>query len=96
MSQPITIDLRNLTPAHLEEAKPHMGEGRYRDPCIIGTLIPEDQRPTLCLPLRGYLGGRIQMPEDQQADAIAMQAAFDRHDWDKVQTIASRYMSQPA
>ena len=41
---PIQIDLRNLTQAHVDAAMPHMGACSYTSPCIIGTLMTEEQR----------------------------------------------------
>lgn len=40
----IKLDLRDLTQAHIDEAMPKIGSCTYQAPCIIGTLIPPEQR----------------------------------------------------
>jgi len=48
---PIHINLHNLTPELLEEARPHVGSCNYGSPCIIGVLIPPAERHELALRL---------------------------------------------
>lgn len=40
----IKLDLRNLTPERIAEARPYMGDCTYSSPCIIGTLLTASQR----------------------------------------------------
>ena len=47
MSQSIHIDLRNLTPEHLAASRPALGSCDYAGPCIIGSLLSEEQRELL-------------------------------------------------
>jgi hypothetical protein len=103
----LQLDLNNLTATHLAEAKPHCGDFcRYRAPCILGTIVPEEQRETLDntdlthpdLPdsaIGTLLQNRfVSFPnKSQEHDAIAMQAAFDAGSWDEVEQIASRYVT---
>ncbi len=90
----IKIDLRDLTPAHLEEAKPNMGKHRYHSPCIIGTLIPPEQRR-----MRGIKQTHditvqpFEFPEGQRLIALELQEAFDSRDWDRVLEIAEPYIN---
>lgn len=102
--EPIKIDLRDLTEAHLEAAKPHVGSCRYSAPCIIGTLIPEGRRGEIddsddhipssrVHPL--WEQGSISIPEDQEDDATAIQERFDEGDWVEVEAIARKWMSAP-
>lgn len=98
MTNPIHIDLRDLTPEKLAECKPHMGKRRYSAPSIIGTLIPESERKRLDA-TRGsilVLLSRITvtMPEDQQIDASRLQVAFNYNDWPTVERIAAKWMSK--
>lgn len=44
LPEPVKLDLRNLTQAHIDEALPKIGQCKYAAPCIIGTLMPEDVR----------------------------------------------------
>ena len=93
----VHIDLRALTPAHLEEARPFMGSCDYAAPCIIGTLIPPG--------FRRHFGGcgigwlvmtkDIIVPEEQHDDIRRLQRAFDHGEWEEVEKIANRYMNQP-
>lgn len=92
----IKIDLRDLTPEHLEECRPHLGACHYTAPCIIGTLMKPGERHD-----NPYIGidcllrsGRVHMPEDQQEDALKMQTAFDSSRWNDVVAIASKYMKE--
>lgn len=92
----IKIDLRDLTPAHLEEAKPHMGRCRYDSPCIIGSLIPEEQRsdPAI-IQHRGVQSiGVFELELEQIPDLMKIQEYFDDHDWNGVLEIARRYMKE--
>ena len=92
----IKLDLRDLTPAHLEEAKPHMGKCRYHSPCIIGSLIPPDKRRMRGIKQTHDLSQQpFEFPDDQVIDAQNMQNAFDENRWDKVVEIANRYMKEP-
>ena len=98
MSDPIHIDLRDLTPEKLAECQPHMGAFRYSDPCIIGTLVPESERRRMDA-ARCSIGtllsrGTVTMPEDQQNDADQLQYSFDEHDWATVERIAAKWMSK--
>jgi hypothetical protein len=106
----LQLDLNNLTPAHLAEAKPHCGDYcRYFAPCIIGTIVPKEQRRTLDYSdtehpnladsaIGTLLQNRfVSFPnKGQEKDAIAMQAAFDAGDWDDVEQIAERYINAAA
>ena len=88
---PIKIDLRDLTDAHVEQALNRRGQCLYTAPCIIGTLIPEDQRERLDnfdLSLERVphmqpkieelvAAGHIVMPEGQTELATKLQTAFD-------------------
>jgi len=98
---PIKIDLNDLTPAHLEACKPHMGSCEYNSPCVIGTLMEPKQRewlaaevPMMPLDEVGPLvhRGLISIPEEQLKDAEFLQAAFDTDNWDGVLQIAAKYM----
>ena len=94
----IGIDLNNLTQAHLDEAKPHMGKCRYSSPCIIGALLTPSHRDYLdsdgddqsvgVLQYKGF----VRVPDDQLLDAIHLQTAFDDRDWSKVEEIAHKYV----
>ena len=81
MPEPIHIDLRDLTQAHVDEAMPHMGERRYRAPCIIGVLVPKRRRAALDstgLVVSGLIAeGRVELPPRQMFAAIDLQRAFD-------------------
>ena len=79
----INLDLRNLTPAHFEEAEAKQGRAgcHYTDPCIIGTLMTEEERQH-----NKHLGRDemavsvlpIEWPNASQAtDARRLQKAFD-------------------
>ena len=103
MTNPIHIDLRDLTPEKLAKCKPHMGMCQYSSPCVIGTLIPESEREELdgssASALPETIGGLllndiVTMPEDQHADAIRLQHAFDDHDWTTVERIAAKWMGE--
>ena len=93
MTQPIMLDLRNLTDEKVAEAMPHLGECFYSSPCIIGTLLsPEDRvRFDNCngelgdgmedQPMIGKLMkmGFVKFPDGRQALlARNLQASFDR------------------
>ena len=98
MSDPIHIDLRDLTPEKLAECKPHMGTCRYSAPCVIGTLAPEAERVRMDT-AGGTIGwlldrGTVTMPEDQLDDACDLQRAFDLRDWHAVERIAAKWMDQ--
>lgn len=43
----IKLDLRNLTQAHIEEARPNEGRCSYSSPCIIGALMTPEERASL-------------------------------------------------
>lgn len=102
----LQLNLNDLTLDKLAEAKPHCGEFcRYIAPCIIGTIVPEDQREALdnadtqnpCLDdsAVGTLAENqlIRFPTvEQEADAIEMQQSFDAGDWDRVEHIAGKYL----
>lgn len=96
----IRIDLRDLTEAHLAECLPHIGQCRYSEPCIIGTLIPADERARLD-PEDGSDGieelvrrGVIEIPNSQLEDAAFMQARFDGGDLDDVVRAARRWIAR--
>lgn len=100
--KPIAIDLRNLTPAHLEAAKPHMGKCVYYAPCIIGALIEPEKRQELQESIRFmqhtsvsalHMAGVFTIPADQIGDARDLQYYFDNRMWSKVEEIASRYIN---
>ena len=98
MTNPIHIDLRDLTPEKLAECKPHMGERWYSAPCVIGTLVPEDERGRMDA-AEGSIGvllrwGTVTMPEDQQNDAFLLQYSFDDRHWPTVERIAAKWMDQ--
>lgn len=98
MANPIHIDLRDLTPEKLAESRPHMGSCRYSAPCILGTLMPEDERGRMDA-AGGSIGvllrwGIVTMPEDQQEDARRLQYAFDDRDWPEVERIAATWMGK--
>jgi hypothetical protein len=96
----IKIDLKDLTQAHFDAALPHLGACRYASPCIIGTLIPEDQRADL--DKKGEHGnptvrelireGLLELPDGQFNVAVRLQSAFDNGEaqdfqdaWDEMQ-----------
>ena len=101
-TEPVRIDLRDLTAEKLAECKPNAG-GKlclYQDPCIIGTLIAPE--------LRRYLDrcgdpsidelaadGVVDLPDSQLDDSDALQRAFDRGDWSEVERIAAPYIAAP-
>lgn len=107
---PLKLDLNNLTAAHLAAAEPNchaLGAiCEYAAPCIIGTLIPEDQRLRLDnhndelgdnfgeQPQIGSLidAGLVEFPEGQRADAEQMQTAFDSGNWEQVVELAKPYI----
>jgi hypothetical protein len=98
MSNPIHIDLRDLTPEKLAECKPRLGVYRYSAPCIIGTLVPEDERGRMDA-VGGSIGGLLDdgvvtMPEDQEVDAIRLQRVFDSGLWHVVERIAAKWMGK--
>ena len=98
MSDPIHIDLRDLTPEKLAECKPHMGERWYSAPCIIGALAPESERGRMDYVRAGIRDllrrGTVTMPRDQQNDAVELQVAFDLRDWPEVERIAAKWMGK--
>lgn len=85
MSDPIHLDLRDLTDAHLAEALPHIAACRYSAPCIIGSLLTPEQRTLLdnvtphnidnvdSLVAKGF----ITFPEGQLELATSLQDFFD-------------------
>lgn len=90
----IKLDLRDLTPAHLEEAKPHMGKCRYHSPCIIGSLIPAEQRRMRSIKQTHDLSQQpFEFPAGQWLDAQCLQNAFDERDWDRVLRLAEPYLN---
>jgi hypothetical protein len=100
--KPIAIDLRNLTPAHLEAAKPHMGKCVYYAPCIIGSLIEPEKRQELHERIRSmphtsvsalHQAGVFTIPAYQLGDARDLQYYFDNRMWSRVEEIASRYIN---
>ena len=87
----INLDLRNLTPAHFEEAEANPSAPcRYTSPCIIGTLMSEEERQgikeqsldgcaieELTDPYNDT-GAMITWPTaEQRKDAVCLQRAFD-------------------
>lgn len=95
----IQIDLRQLTQEHLNQCEPHAGRCHYAAPCIIGTLVPEDQRANLDEPT-GFASidslvddSYLTIPEDQIDAAIELQAAFDLGDWDQVRELARPWIA---
>ncbi len=90
---PLKLDLRNLTDELVAQALPHLGQCFYSSPCIIGSLIPEDQRARLdncngelgvrSMPQPGVGGlvaqGEIEFPEGQLSLASTLQVAFDNN-----------------
>lgn len=101
---PIQIDLRNLTQNHLDACLPHLGACSYAAPCIIGTLIPEDQREHMDLARDPKAGafltidelvkqGLIQFPDAiQERAARRLQEAFDESNADELLSLASYYI----
>lgn len=88
----IEIDLRNLSQEHLAQCLPKMGMCSYAAPCIIGTLLPVENRERLdnyeeleaAFDGLGGTGiddliksGIITIPDGQYDLACALQAAFD-------------------
>jgi len=85
-SEPIKIDLRDLTDAHVAQALPHLGKCSYSAPCIIGTLLTQDARERFdkssIIGLSSAVGGLIEdglltLPDEQRVLATALQRAFD-------------------
>lgn len=84
---PIELDLTKLTQAHLDAALPNARECRYTAPCIIGALVPEDQREALdAYGTTGEVYGVESLVKDgvirfpnvtQERAAMAMQSNFD-------------------
>ena len=96
MTNPIYIDLRDLTPEKLAKCRPHMGLCEYSSPCVIGALAPKSERGRMDAD-GGSIGwllrrGVLTMPKDQQHDAIQIQYSFDRRDWYAVERIAAKWM----
>ena len=78
----LKLDLNDLTDEKIAEARPHMGKCRYATPCIIGTLIPPEERlffdnfddTSIDHLVRA---GRVQFPPGQMPLAVKLQLAFD-------------------
>lgn len=89
----IHIDLCDLTPEILQQVKPNMGLCSYTSPCIIGALMPADQRPIETMGIDYFISTReVTIPDYQREDAHALQRAFDGGNWERVVSIASKYM----
>jgi hypothetical protein len=95
----LKLDLYELTQAKLDEAGEHCGDlCRYAAPCIIGTIVPADQRERLdafddSSILSLVKEGEVEFPDTaQRMDAIAMQRAFDCGNWDEVLQLAKPYL----
>ena len=94
----IKIDLNNLTQKHLDECKPHVGNRcTYSAPCIIGTLIPVNERGACDAHSSSSIGTLVtydvlKVPAEQLDDARKLQSAFDCDNWDLVTQIASKYI----
>ena len=104
MTNPIKIDLRDLTQEHLDEAFKHLGDCDYTAPCIIGVLMEESDRFRINSALIDQyqdgisylvLDGLVSIPADQLIDAQYMQDQFDRRNWYAVTSVAYRYMKRP-
>lgn len=97
--EPIALDLRKLTQAHIDEAMPNMEGCTYQGPCIIGTLIPKEKRAAVDESAEwwdGHIGSDnvdilvtrrvLAFPDNQQVTlASDLQAAFDVGDVAKFQ-----------
>ncbi len=96
MPEPVHIDLRNLTPAHLAAALHHLGACAYRAPCIIGTLMPKEFREQIP-PQGARVGtlvdrGLVVLPRDQRKAAEDLQKAFDNSDSELVAELAQPWL----
>ena len=99
MPNTIHIDLRNLTPEMLAEAKPRMGYNTYNAPCVIGVLVPKEERRKLdgrefSSVLRLSQEGLLSFPTNQLPHAVALQEAFDQSRWADVEKLAAKFMGQ--
>lgn len=82
---PIKIDLRDLTPTHLEQCLPHIAACNYQAPCVIGTLLTPEQRLTMdkADPIQSdnvanlVAKGFMEFPEGQLELATSLQDFFD-------------------
>jgi len=83
-----TIDLNNLTQAHVDEAAPHIGKCTYSAPCIIGALMTPEEREAADEPLRGghdpsairmlVADCRVRLADPDQLQKLSdLQYAFD-------------------
>jgi hypothetical protein len=93
----IVIDLNNLTQDHLDECRPHLGVSRYRAPCIIGTLIPQEEREDSFFPQGAGINSAsildyLTVIPDQMDDLKALQSCFDNDDWSGVLKVAAKYI----
>lgn len=97
----VKIDLNDLTQAHLDECRPHLGRDcTYRAPCIIGTLIPKDLREDPIFPQHAGINGIrithfLELVPDQVNDLALLQDAFDSGDWFALMEVASKYVKEP-
>lgn len=81
----ILINLDDLMQSHIDECAANAGSMLYSAPCIIGTLVPAEDRSSLdenSLHVRALARqGRIRFPDvDQEIEARALQRAFDDSD----------------
>jgi len=98
--QKTKIDLNDLTQAHLDECRPHMGVEAYKAPCVIGTLLPKEVREDPEFPQ--YIGinserikAFVEFIPEQLDDLTELQYHFDSSNWKGVLTVAAKYM-EPA
>lgn len=85
MTNPIHIDLRDLTDEMIEQALPHMGDCKYVSPCIIGTLLPPEKRIEFDSPnvpgIAFLIADKaVEFPDGQKDIACQLQSAFDYKD----------------
>ena len=96
----VKIDLNDLTQAHLDECRPHLADGRYCAPCIVGTLIPKEMREDPDFPQHAGINGIrithfLELVPEQVNDLALIQDAFDSGDWFALMEIASKYVKEP-
>ena len=99
----VYIDLRDLTERDLETALATCGDKMcyYATPCIIGTLIPPENRQMLDeadvdeTDVRTLFAKElIDMPPAQLPDAKALQEAYDTGDKETLAALARKYIAR--
>ncbi len=84
----ITINLDDLTQAHIDEAAPHIGKCTYSAPCIIGALMTPKEREAADKPRVGCRASpminslvddhRVRLADPDQLQELSdLQYAFD-------------------